>query len=328
MSPRPVIEVQNLVRIYESEKGYLRKKKASIRAIDNVSFEVFEGELFGLVGPNGAGKTTTVKVLCTLLTPTSGTVKILGHDIMRRAEEIRPRINVIFGGERGLYWRLSGKDNLRYFAYLYGVNHRDVDSRVWELLDLVGLSERADEKVENYSRGMKQRLHIAKSLINNPEIIFLDEPTQGLDPEIAHSLRRLIKNLTREGKTIFLTTHYMLEADELCDRVAVINRGQIAALDSPDALKKYVANHVIIEIEAYGAVQNNVKDIEAINGVSLVTLETMEEKQLLKVQSENGAIVSSVVEKLGKANVIDVRIREPTLEDAYLKLVGARDKAL
>jgi ABC-2 type transport system ATP-binding protein len=197
-----------------------------------------------------------------------------------------------------------------------------------ELLDLVGLSERADEKVENYSRGMKQRLHVAKSLINNPEIIFLDEPTQGLDPEIAHSLRRLIKNLTREGKTIFLTTHYMLEADELCDRVAVINRGHIVALDTPDSLKKYVANHVVIEIEAYGAVQSNVKDIEAINGVSLVTLETMEEKQLLKVQSENGAIVSSVVEKLGKANVIDVRIREPTLEDAYLKLVGARDKAL
>jgi ABC-2 type transport system ATP-binding protein len=301
----------------------LHKKKETIRAVDNVSFDVFEGELFGLVGPNGAGKTTTVKVLCTLLTPTSGNVKVLGYDVMKEPEKIRPKINVVFGGERGLYWRLSGKDNLRYFAYLYEVNHRDVEKRVEELLTLVGLSERADEKVENYSRGMKQRLHFAKSLINDPQVIFMDEPTQGLDPEIAHALRRLISDLTKEGKTIFLTTHYMLEADELCNRVAVINKGQIAALDSPASLKKYVANHVVIEIEAYGAVQSSLKEIEMIDGVSLVTLETLEQKQLLKVQSESGAIVSNIVEKLGRTNIIDVRIREPTLEDAYLKLVGA-----
>lgn len=323
MDLEQVILVQNLVRLYESEKGYLYKKKEIVRAVDGVSFDVFKCELFGFVGPNGAGKTTTVKVLCTLLTPTSGSVRVLGYDVVKEAEKIRPRINVVFGGERGLYWRLSGRDNLRYFAYLYGVNHKEVKRRVDELLALVGLFERADDKVENYSRGMKQRLHIAKSLINDPEIIFMDEPTQGLDPEMAHNLRQLIKGMTKQGKTIFLTTHYMLEADELCDRVAVINEGKIVALDSPASLKKYTANQVVIEIEVYGAIQSDLKEIEMIRGINLVTAETAEQKQLLKIHSESGAILPEIMKKLGRTKIIDVRIREPTLEDAYLKLVGA-----
>lgn len=231
---------------------------------------------------------------------------------------------MIFGGERGLYWRLSGRDNLKYFAILYGVEPTILKDRVDGLLDMVGLLDRADEKVENYSRGMKQRLHIAKGLVNDPEVIFMDEPTQGLDPEAAHDLRRIISNLAKGGKTIFLTTHYMLEADELCNRVAVINHGRIVALGSPQSLKDYVKGQTVIEVEFYGYAEVFADEIKKMPSVSLVTTENVEQKQIMKIQTpKGGSIVPMITERMRNARIIDVRIREPTLEDAYLKLVGA-----
>jgi len=198
------IETFDLTREFVSEKGYLFKKKERLLAVDHVDFEVEKGELFGFVGPNGAGKTTTVKMLCTLLLPTSGTARVLGRDIVERPDEIRARINVVFGGERGLYWRLSGRDNLLYFATLYGIDPAHTKDRIDHLLAMVGLLDRADEKFGKYSRGMKQRLHIAKALLNDPEVVFMDEPTQGLDPEIAHELRGVIADLAKSGKTVSL----------------------------------------------------------------------------------------------------------------------------
>ncbi len=318
------VEVTDLTRVYISEKGYVFRKKEKILAVDHISFDVHKGELFGFVGPNGAGKTTTVKMLCTLLIPTSGTARVLGYDVVQEVDEIRPRINVIFGGERGLYWRLSGRDNLKYFAILYGVEPAILKDRVDGLLDMVGLLDRADEKVENYSRGMKQRLHIAKGLVNDPEVIFMDEPTQGLDPEAAHDLRKIISDLTKGGKTIFLTTHYMLEADELCNRVAVINHGRIAAIGSPKALKDHVKGQTVIEVEFYGSGEVFADEIRKMASVSLVTTENVEQKQIIKIQTpKGGSIVPMITERMRDARIIDVRIREPTLEDAYLKLVGA-----
>src|SRR3954454_14584526 len=217
-----VIEAENLVRTYRTSTGTIRRKSLEVEAVRGVSFEVGEGELFGLLGPNGAGKTTTIKMLITLLIPTRGHARVLGLDVVKEAREVRKRIGYVFGGERGVYERLSGLDNLRYFAELYGVPAREQKRRIEELLELVGLKGREHERAEGYSRGMKQRLHVARGLLHDPEVLFLDEPTIGLDPVGARELRATIASLTAAGKTVLLTTHYMFEADALCDRIAVI----------------------------------------------------------------------------------------------------------
>lgn len=234
------IEVKNLKRTYQGALS-MRKNKI-IEALKGVSFKVNRGEIFGLLGPNGAGKTTTIKILTTLLAPTSGEAKIFGYNCFGDEKFIRDKINFIFGGERGLYWRLSAHENLQYFGDLYKVPGRTLKQRIPELIKSVGLEGRENEKVENYSKGMKQRLQIARGLINDPEILFLDEPTIGLDPVGAKELRRIVLKLKKEGKTIMLTTHYMQEADELCDRIAVINNGEIIDMGTTKQLKKKYIN--------------------------------------------------------------------------------------
>src|SRR5919199_2079874 len=200
-----VIEVEGLTRRYRSRTGVFRRRTAVVEALRGVSFAVERGELFGLLGPNGAGKTTMIKVLTTLLLPTSGSARVLGHDVRREARKIRGRIGYVFGGERGLYDRLSALDNLRYFADLYRVPAAKRSQRIESLLELVGLDGRERERVEGYSRGMRQRLHIARGLLHDPPVVVLDEPTIGLDPVGARELRETVANLQRVGKTILLT---------------------------------------------------------------------------------------------------------------------------
>lgn len=234
---KDVIEVKNLKREYELKKKSLFSKKKRLTAVDGISFSVHEGEIFGLLGENGAGKTTTIKMLITLLTPTEGVCKVLGFDTFGQEKEIRKKINFIFGGEMGVYRRLSARDNLKYFANLYLLDKHVAEQRIEALLKLVGLEESADQLTETYSKGMIQRLQIARGLINEPEIIFMDEPTVGLDPLGARMLRDIIIELKKQGKTILLTTHYMYEAEELCDRVALMKKGKLIALDTPEQLK-------------------------------------------------------------------------------------------
>ena len=212
-----------------------------------MSFEIGEGELFGLLGPNGAGKTTTIKMLITLLIPTSGSARVLGHDVVQDAAWVRSRIGYVFGGDRGLYERLSALDNLRYFAELYAVEPRRQRQRINELLELVGLQGREKERVEGYSRGMRQRLHIARGLLHDPPVVFLDEPTIGVDPVGARELRATIASLTDSGKTVLLTTHYMFEADQLYDRIAVIAKGEIVGEGTPRELKERVNDGTVVE---------------------------------------------------------------------------------
>ena len=234
-----------------------------------VSFEIGEGELFGLLGPNGAGKTTTIKMLITLLIPTSGAASVLGYDVVNDAREVRKRIGYVFGGDRGLYERLSALDNLRYFAELYGVPPREQQRRIAELLELVGLAGREKERVEGYSRGMRQRLHIARGLLHDPPVVFLDEPTIGVDPVGARELRATIAALTEAGKTVLLTTHYMFEADELCDRIAVIAKGRIVAEGTPADLKALVAERTVVEIETFGVDDDAVERSAQVAGRDL-----------------------------------------------------------
>ncbi len=325
MPPQPetAITVSELRRVYSSSTGIFKKSRNIVEAVKGISFDVGYGELFGLVGPNGAGKTTTIKMLTTLLTPTSGTAKVLGFDILEDVIKIRRSIGIIFGGERGLYYRVSGRENLRYFADLYGVPLSKREKRISDLLEMVGLADRRDMRVESYSRGMKQRLHIAKGLINDPKLIFMDEPTIGLDPEAARETRGMIKSLVDKGKTILLTTHYMFEADELCQRIGVISGGKIVALDSPSALKRFVTDVTVIEVEAFGVADDDLAALRKQPGVTAVNANLEGERQTIRVQTPRGSeFIPTVTKLLSKAKIMDVRIKEPTLEDAYLKLVA------
>jgi len=319
------IEVKNLQRVYRAHIGVIKRSIKEVMAVEDVSFNIKSGELFGLLGPNGAGKTTTVKMLATLLIPTKGTATIMGNDVVKDAQEVRKRIGFIFGGERGLYWRLSGIDNLRYFASLYGVEPDVSKKRISYLLEMVGLKDRGKERVEGYSRGMKQRLHVARTLLHDPEILFLDEPTIGLDPVGAREFREVIRNLQSEKKTILLTTHYMFEADSLCERVAVIDKGTIIAMDSPSELKKHVADLSVIEIETFGTSNEVVERLRALPFVDALQVQEQDQRQMLLIQTSRGAeAVPDVMNSLNGQRVGRVIVREPTLEDAYVRLVGGR----
>ena len=317
------IEVSHLRRTFISNIGVIRRTTKEIVAVDDISFEIREGELFGLLGPNGAGKTTTTKMLTTLLIPTSGSASVKGFDVVNHADEVRRRIGFIFGGERGLYWRLSGIDNLRYFASLYNVDPDVTKKRIAYLLDMVGLNGRGEEKVQGYSRGMKQRLHVARTLLHNPDILFLDEPTLGLDPVGAREFRQVILGLQSEKKTILLTTHYMFEADALCDRIAVINHGRIIALDTPGGLKSQVSDLNVVEVETFGVPEPVLEKLRNLPFVNALSVEDHDQKQMLIVQTTRGAeAVPDIMGAIEGQRVGRVVVREPTLEDAYVRLVG------
>jgi ABC-2 type transport system ATP-binding protein len=318
------IEVSELCRTYRSRKGVVRRRRTEVHALRGISFEVERGELFGLLGPNGAGKTTTIKILTTLLLPSSGTARVLGFDPAHQAGEVRRRIGHVFGGDRGLYDRLSALDNLRYFADLYRVPVREKRRRIAEMLELVGLQGRERERVETYSRGMRQRLHIARGLLHDPEILFLDEPTIGLDPVGAREVRETIAGLREQGKTILLTTHYMYEADELCQRIAVIADGAFVAEGTPAELKARVVDRTVIEIETFGLPAELLDRLRAVPGVASVATEARDQAELVLVQSQIGAeLVQALLRELDGTTVGKVIVREPTLEDAYVDLVQA-----
>ena len=317
------IEVDHLRRVYRAQIGVFKRSIKEVIAVDDISFDVQQGELFGLLGPNGAGKTTTVKMLTTLLIPSMGSARVAGFDVVKQANEVRKRIGFIFGGERGLYWRLSGEDNLRYFASLYGVEPEVSKKRIPYLLEMVGLKGRGNERVGGYSRGMKQRLHVARTLIHDPDILFLDEPTIGLDPVGAREFRNVILDLQSQKKTILLTTHYMFEADALSDRIAIINKGCVIALDTPTGLKKHVSDLSVVEVETFGASEVVVEKLRALPFVDALSVEDREQKQMLLIQTTRGAeAVPDVMAALDGQRVGRVIVREPTLEDAYVRLVG------
>ncbi|HET9322492.1 MAG TPA: ABC transporter ATP-binding protein [Gaiellaceae bacterium] len=321
-----VVEAIDLHRTYRTSTGTIRRKWIDVEAVRGVSFEIDKGELFGLLGPNGAGKTTTIKMLITLLIPTSGTAKVLGHDVVKDAREVRRRIGYVFGGERGVYERLSGYDNLRYFSELYGVPPKEQKQRIETLLELVGLKGREHERTEGYSRGMKQRLHVARGLLHDPPVVFLDEPTIGLDPVGARELRATIASLVEAGKTVLLTTHYMFEADALCDRIAVINKGEIVAEGTPAELKQNVAEGAVVEVEVFGIPDQSVEQVRELGGVRSVTVEERDQAQVLIVQTgADVELTSAILGQLDGANVGRVSRREPTLEDAYVSLVSSEE---
>jgi ABC-2 type transport system ATP-binding protein len=252
----PAVEVTALTKVFEKGRRTvwqrirrepdLRERFVAVKSID---LRVERGEIFGVLGPNGAGKTTTLRMLATLLEPTSGDVRVLGIDVRRRPRDVRRQLGAMLSGERSLYWKLTARENLEYFAALYHVPPREQRARIGASLAAVQLVDRADDYVERYSTGMRQRLALARALLPDPPLVILDEPTVGLDPQAARDLRDRVRELKRQGRTVLLTTHYMEEADQLCDRIAIIDHGEIVALDTPAALKRRIRAEEVVSLE-------------------------------------------------------------------------------
>jgi ABC-2 type transport system ATP-binding protein len=252
----PAVEVSGLTKIFEKGRRTiwqrLRRepdKREKFVAVNGIDLRVERGEIFGVLGPNGAGKTTTLRMLATLLEPTSGDVKVLGLDVKTHPREIRANLGAMLSGERSLYWKLTARENLEYFAALYHVPPSETKPRIDAALVAVKLADRADDYVERYSTGMRQRLALARALLPDPPLVILDEPTVGLDPQAARDLRDRVRELKRQGRTVLLTTHYMEEADQLCDRIAIIDHGEIVALDTPAALKRRIRAEEVVTLE-------------------------------------------------------------------------------
>ena len=273
------------------EVEHLAKHYGEVHAVDDISFTAREGEILGLLGHNGAGKTTTIRMLTGRARPTGGRASIVGHDVVHGREQMKPLINLVFE-DQNLYPRLSGRENLQLFADLYGAPR----SRVGELLEAVRLVEAAGRKVKTYSSGMKQRLLIARALVNRPRVLFLDEPTRGLDPTSAREVREMVRDQARGGTTVFLTTHYMDEADELCDRVAFLVSGRIVALDTPRELKLRYGERSVV-----------------------VLLDTREEERL---RLDDAADAARLEQWMADGKVLTVHSQEGTLEDVFVNLAG------
>ena len=323
------VEVQSISKTFETKEGpLLRRVPKLVVAVDDVSFSVSSGEIFGLLGPNGAGKTTTIKMLCTLITPTSGDASINGFSVMKDQQKVRENLGVMLTGERTLYWKLSGRENLEYFAALYHLESSYARKRADELLNLLGLKEREDMLVENYSTGMRIRLSFAKALLNEAPVILFDEPTASLDPQSSRLIRDIIRDLKHKGHAIILTTHNMEEADELSDRVAIIDHGKIVTLDSPSHLKDKVKSNDIIEIEARSISEQIAYALEGFSEVSKVAVignDPSGEKSMLRVHAEKGKeVLPKILEFLVRKQVTITKVTfiEPTLEDVFIAETG------
>jgi len=323
------VEVQSLSKIFETKEGpLLRKVPKKVVAVDGISFSVPKGEIFGLLGPNGAGKTTTIKMICTLITPTSGDAFINGNSLASDQQKVRESLGVMLTGERTLYWKLTGRENLEYFAALYHLDPLDARKRIDELLDLVGLKQHEHMLVENYSTGMRVRLSFAKAILNDAPVLLFDEPTASLDPQSSRLIRDTIRSLKKEGHAIILTTHNMEEADLLSDRVAIIDRGSIVALGSPSQLKDKVKSSDVIEIEARNLSDRIVNALETFSEVSKIALATdpqSSEKGSLRIHAEKGKeVLPKVLEFLVRkqVSVTKVSFIEPTLEDVFISETG------
>jgi ABC-2 type transport system ATP-binding protein len=315
-----VIECQDVKRTFTSRA--LLGKKQETHALNGLSFSVPKGIVFGLLGPNGSGKTTTIRILSTLLTPTSGQAKVLGFDVVKEASKVRGRIGLILGGERGLYGRLTAEENLKYFAALNHMSREQARQRIKEIIGLVGLSDASKRPVEQYSRGMRQRLHIARGLLIDPEVLFMDEPTIGLDPAGAQELRQLIPALIQEGKTILLTTHYMSEADELSTQVAIINQGRIIASGTPIEIKRSFSKIIVCEAICRQTATGSLEKVQAVTGVQRVNSSPDGPLQRLIIQATPGTeIKAKVIDIIGENNIESIVMRDPTLEEAYLSII-------
>ncbi len=330
-------ETRDLTRIFKrrARRHLFRRKKADakedsdggpVTALDHVNLTINEGELFGLLGPNGAGKTTLIKVLCTLLLPTSGSAYVAGYDISKNVNEVRRKISMVSGGETSGYGLLTTRENIWMFSQFYGIPSKAAKERIDGLMETFGLKDKKNAKVRTLSTGERQKMNMVRGFVSDPEIIFLDEPTLGLDVNASRTIREYVMKWTRNNdhKTVLLTTHYMMEAEMMCDRVAIIDRGRILALDTPQNLKKMIHKESTVQLEVnalkdpapIGAIKG-IKNFSAKDDISHGTTSIT-----LIVQDESAiSDVMSLIASQG-SRVQSMRKTDPTLEDVFISMVG------
>jgi len=310
-----IIRIDNLTKIFT-------EKNRSVTAVDNITLEVRRGEIFGLLGPNGAGKSTLIRVLTTLLRPTSGTACVDTYDIIHDPEKIRSIIGVCPQNST-LDVELSAYDNLEFYGKLVNVDDSILDKRIWELLEMTELADRAHMKVQTFSGGMRRKLEIVRAFIHHPLILFLDEPTIGLDPEARHEVWQQIAKLNKEKTTIILTTHYMDEAEKLCDRIAFVDKGRLIALDVLENLKQLIPAGDLIEIgfdRTDDRIPSGIREIALINSVEV------KDKRVI-ISAKNGSkVLPEIVAVFEKFSVpmSSISIRSPSLEDVFIHLTGKK----
>jgi ABC-2 type transport system ATP-binding protein len=290
----------------------LNKSFGRIRALENLNLEIEKGELLGIIGPNGAGKTTAIRIICCILQPDSGNVTVGGHSIYHDQIKIKSMIGYL-PEEPNLYERFKARDLLKYFGELYGVPKNEINGRIDELLELVGMSHRADDQINTFSKGLRQRIGIARALIHDPEVIIFDEPTMGLDPATSRAIRNFIKEL-KGDKTVILCTHYMDEADLLCDRVAILNQGKIRNMGTPESLKEKIHGDIILQIRVNEPEKIQKDQILAFDSVEGVNLEG--NQFLISLRSRED--IAHIIDIFGE-QAISVNTKEPTLDDVFIQ---------
>ncbi len=319
------IVTEALGRIYKlrNEKKGGPKELVALR---DVTLQVPRGEIIGLLGPNGAGKTTLIKILTTLLAPTTGQAWVAGYDVSRQPKEVRPLINMVSGGESSGYGLLNVRENLWMFSQFYGIPSGEANRRIKELLELLGLADRANTRSSDLSTGLRQKMNIVRGFLTDPEVLFLDEPTLGLDVGAARDVRGLVRGWRAEDprRTILLTTHILAEAEDLCERVAIINRGQILACDSPAALKYSLQHEAIFRFEVSPLGPAGVAPFQTLPGVRSVVHRPLDGAAGLEFILEEEAALSGVINTMtaGGIRILTLQKREPTLEDVFVELVG------
>ncbi len=323
-----VIRTERLTKVYRTRqrKGLFRSTWREIKALDEVSLEVYPGEIFGLLGPNGAGKTTLIKILTTLLLPSSGRAWILGHDVVRDPNAVRAVVGCMLMGERGLYWKLTGRENLEYFGALYHLPPRQRRRRAQEIIEWLGLEEIADRTVETYSSGQKMKLAFGKALIHDAPILILDEPTNTLDVPSASALRQIVRELHAQGKTVLYTTHIMAEAEALCDRVAIIDYGRLLAVGPVEALKAELRRDWVAHIQGVFP-EPAVAALRALRPIKQVRSTVANGAMRLTVVADAGHgddLLLPVLHTLAQhgAKVFQVTPEEVTLEDVFIAKTG------
>ena len=328
MNNIPAIVTKDVTRIYKIRGPKRKDDPKEVVALDDVTLEINHGELFGLLGPNGAGKTTLIKILTTLLLPTSGTALVNGLDVATDMQEIRRHISMVSGGETSGYGLLTVEENLWMFARFYGLDGKEARRLIGQLLEVVGIADRRRTKISDLSTGLRQKMNFIRGFLNDPDIVFLDEPTLGLDVAAARDVRAFIKQWMQDHpeRTVLLTTHYMAEADELCDRLAIIDQGKLLAVDPPAALKHRLQQDVIfkLQVEPLGPRPSRNEMIEAVPGVRQVSIAEQNGHTELQLILEEDEVLTHVLGHLGErgSSLISLEKREPTLEDVFIDLVG------
>jgi ABC-2 type transport system ATP-binding protein len=321
------IRTENLTRHYRRSRKAIAKsgETGPLVALEGVSLEVRPGELFGLLGPNGAGKTTLIRILTTLLAPTSGAAWVDGMDVSTQAKQIRPIINMVSGGEHSGYGVLNVVENLWLFARIYGVPTALARERITKMLEIVGLSDKARTRLSHLSTGQRQKMNFCRGFITDPKILFLDEPTLGLDVNAARSIRKFLREwlAERQGRTLLLTTHYMAEADELCDRLAVIDHGRVLACDTPANLKRRVQRYPIYELSLTpgGQPEFNPERLPGVRSVHRhTTADSLEYRLVLEEEEVIGTVVPAAL--VNGSRIRNLKKTEPSLEDVFIQMVG------